>query len=363
MENAQLKGWQLFAMVYCFVVGTTCILLPGRMIAETKQYAWLFEFGALVIGLILACGWLYLSKCHEGLSIVQISVKLFGKWIGGGISLLYILFFIQIASWVTRNMSDFMHVNLMPRTPISVVNILVLVICAYAVVRGIGAISSVSWILAPILSLMFWIPYSIMLREWDWSRFHLDNPIQLWPAIISSRHLIAFPFMETISFMMLLPLTERKSRKLVLLGIGIAGFLTSLCVVFTIGILGVYRSSHLVNPIIIIFSEMRFSSAIEHMEALISVVFLLMVFLKLSILFYCAVLAICQLFNLKNRAAVAFPLIWIISAYSLYFDNVIENMEWIHKYLFDYYAIYAILLPALLMAMTWAKRWVSVKTG
>ena len=108
-------------------------------------------------------------------------------------------------------------------------------------------------------------------------------------------------------------------------------------------------------PIYIIFREMQLSNFIEHLEAILSVNLLFLVFLKLSILYYCAVLGICQLFHIQNRAVVAYPLIAVISAYSMLFSNITENVEWVQHYLFSYYLLYGAILPAILIGMTWLR--------
>ncbi|WP_219836967.1 endospore germination permease [Paenibacillus sp. R14(2021)] len=356
MKQAKLDRWQLFTLTLSFCIGTTFILLPSDTIASGKQDAWLLELWSCLYGVILACLWLYLYKFHPGLSLIEIALKLLGKWVGGFVSVLYIVFFLQISSWVTRNMSDYMSSNIMPKTPISIFNIMVLFVCAYAVVKGIESISSVSGMLTPSMMLIFWIPFTLMLKEWRWSRFDLPQ-VDLGHVFLHTTYLLGFPYMETISLLMLFPYAQRdKLRKPFLLGISSSGVLMSIALLFTVGILGVYRSEHLSNPIYIIFREMQFSNFIEHLEAIISVNVLVMVFIKLSVIFYCAVLGICQLLGLQNRAIVAYPLIWVISAYAMYFDNVIDNFEWVRKYLFDYYSLFAIIIPVLLIAVTWLKQ-------
>ncbi|MDF2961028.1 MAG: germination protein [Paenibacillus sp.] len=273
MENALLSGWQMFTLTYTIVVGTTYILLPGKLMADAKQYAWLVCVWATLYGLVLAGAWLYLSKHYPGKSLVRISTEVLGKWAGGFVALFYTFFFIQIASWVTRNLSDFMHANFMPRTPISVFNILTLLVCAYAVVKGIQSIAMVCELMNPYMVFAFWLPFSFML----------------------------------------------------------------------------------VHPIFTIFREMQFSRFLEHLEVIISINILIIVCLKLSILFYCAVMGICRLFKIEKRATVAFPLVWVISAYSLLFANVVENVDWVQKYLFNYYLLFSIIIPFILMILTWLR--------
>ncbi|ULL18588.1 spore gernimation protein KC [Paenibacillus sp. H1-7] len=349
MEHAKLSAWQLFNLSMIFVIGTSYILLPGGLIADAKQYGWLVFVWATLYGVVLAGFWLYLSSKFPGLSIVQIAVQVLGKWAGGLVSLLYILLFIQIASWVTRNMSDFMHINLMPRTPVPVFHIMILCVCAYAVVKGIESIAMTCELLSVLLFLLFWIPMAVMLKEWDWGNFMVPGVFHPLETFLNTRYVLAFPFMEVVCFMMIFPFAERRLKFSFLSGIAFGGMNLTLGIYFTIGILGVDRASHLVYPVFIIFREMEFTNFIEHLESLLSINILLIVCMKLSLLFYCAVLAICQLFEIKQRAFVAYPLIWIISAYALLFTNIIENVEWTKKYLFEYYTLYAILIPAILI--------------
>ncbi|RED59205.1 GerAB/ArcD/ProY family transporter [Cohnella lupini] len=356
MENPKLSAWQMFNLLFMYIIGTSFILLPGSLIADAKQYGWMIGVWSFVYGIALAGFWLYLSSRFPGLSIVQIAVQVLGKWAGGLVSLLYILFFIQIASWVTRNLSDFMHINLMPKTPLSVFNILILFVCAYAVIKGIESIAMVSEFLAPFVILVFWLSFGVMVQEWDWQNFRFPYTFRPIETFIHTRYALAFPYMEVVSFMMLFPFSTRRLKLSVFSGIAFSGILFSLSVFFTIGILGVERSSHLIYPIFIIFREMEFTNFAEHLESIFSVNTLLIVCIKLSILFYCAVLGICQLFQLKERAVVAFPLIWIISAYSLLFESIVDNVDWIQKYLFQYYLHYAVAFPALLIVCSWFRK-------
>jgi spore germination protein KB len=355
MENARLSGWQMFTLTFGFTVSTQFILLTGQLIADAKQYGWLVTVWSFLYGLALATVWLYLSKHYPGQSLIQISVKVLGKWVGGLVSALYILCFIQVAAWTTRILSDFIHINLMPRTPISVFNLMVLFVCAYAVVKGIESIAMVSELAVPYIFLAFWIPFLIMIREWDWQNFKIPYTLDLWNTIASTKYSLAFPFMETVSLMMIFPYVQRKLKTSFLMGIASVGVILSIYTFCTIGILGVNRGSHLIYPVYVIFREMQYSGFIEHLEAIIATNILLLVCLKLSVLFYCAVSGVCQLFHVKRRSAVTYPMIWVISAYSLLFANVIDNIAWFKKYLFSYYALYAIVFPLLLIMGTWLR--------
>lgn len=353
MEQTSLSSFQMFCIVTCFVVGTTFIMLPNATIADAKQYGWLVHVWSTVFGILVGIVWIYISGKHSGLSLVQISSKMFGKYAGGFISICYIIFFLQIAAWVTRNVSDYMHVTMMPKTPQTVFHLMTLMVCAYAAVKGIRSISLVSIFIVPYVFLSFWLPYTVMLHEFEWRNFHIPHDFHFWKTLAETKYALGFPFLETVSCMMIFPLVRSKLKTAVLGGTAFAGLQLALSVFFAIGILGVYRSSHLLYPKYTIFREMEFSSFIEHLESIISMNMLLIVFVKLSAIYYFAVTAICQLFNISNRAVVAVPLIGVISAYSLLFSNIAENSAWIQDYLFIYYVPFGIGFPILMLVFTW----------
>ncbi|REE67627.1 spore germination protein KB [Paenibacillus taihuensis] len=352
----QLGGWPLFAMTSAFVAGTTFILLPAGLISAARQYGWLVQLWSVLFGVVAGAFWLYVASRYPGMSLVEIAQQALGKHVGGFVALCYILFFVQLAAWVTRNMSDYMQINLMPRTPIGVFNIAALLVCAYAVIKGIDTIALVSVLILPILTLAYWTPFTVMLREWDWRNFSYPGTFEWGPTIAKTKYALGFPFMETVAFMMAFPLVQRRRGSAFLGGIVFMGVQLALSVFFTIGILGVYRGSHLTYPIYIIFREMQFSNLIEHLESLLSVTALLLVFVKLSVLFFFAVQAICQLFAVENRAVVAYPLVWVISAYALFFANIVENTEWVERYLFYYYIPFAFGFPLLFLISAWLRK-------
>ncbi|GMK44757.1 hypothetical protein PghCCS26_18850 [Paenibacillus glycanilyticus] len=356
METTKLSASQMFWLAFSFTMGTTFILLPSGVIAVAHQYAWLVHLWSCVFGLAVGFLWIHLANLHPGLSLVQIAMKVLGKYMGGAVSLFYIVFFLQIASWVTRNMCDYMQINLMPNTPLIVFSLMALLICAYAAVQGADSISFVTVFIAPLLIIAFWVPFTVMIKEWDWYFFQYPTSFLIWPTFIKTNYTLGFPFMENVAFMMIFPLIQNRLKSAYLGGIALAGILITVSTFFTVGILGLYRSAHLIYPIHTIFREMQFTGILEHLEAILSVSALLMVFLKLSTIFHFSVLAICQTFNIQNRAAVAYPLVWVISAYSMLFNSVMQNAEWVQKYLFMYYLPFGIGIPLLLLAVSWLSK-------
>ena len=108
MEKVRISGWQFFLLEFNFTVGTAIFLSLGGLIVAAQQDAWLIPLWTGSAAVLIACLWLMLARGNTGLSIVQLCTKVAGNKIGGLFALLYISFFIETASWVTRNLGDFM---------------------------------------------------------------------------------------------------------------------------------------------------------------------------------------------------------------------------------------------------------------
>jgi spore germination protein KB len=224
MEKIQLSGWQMFGITSSFVLGTSFFNLPVLLISAGREYGWLVQLWGTIFGVIVGAFWLYVASWHPGLSLVQISRRVLGKHAGGFVSICYIVFFVQLAAWVARNISDYMKINLMPRTPLSVFSILALLVCAYAAVKGIDSISLVSVVILPYLLIAYWAPFAVLLREWDWTNFEYPGEFQFWPTLAETKYALGFPFIETVAFMMAFPLVRKKLKTSFLGGIAFTGF-------------------------------------------------------------------------------------------------------------------------------------------
>ncbi|WP_371318140.1 GerAB/ArcD/ProY family transporter [Paenibacillus elgii] len=352
-----MGGWQFFLLVFNFTIGTAFFLRPGGMIAAAKQDAWLVPLWAGSVVVLVACLWLILAKGNPGLSIVQICVKAAGNKIGGFIALMYISFFIQTASWVTRNLGDFMKSTLMPNTPISAFHFMFLIVACYASVKGVESIARVNELLSPAVVFMLIVICLFAVAEWKWERFEPMFRLNVWETMKETKAIIGFPFLEVITLMMLAPYVKSRVKTALLLGIGLATLFLSGIIFITIGVLGVTRASHFTYPLFIIAQELRIAEFIERVETTIVIVWLVWIFVKLCITYHCAVTGICQLFRLSDRTWIAIPLLLLLSGFAITFsENVVENIEWDKRYIFQYTSLYGVVFPILLIILTWIRR-------
>lgn len=353
MEKAQISAWQFFVLTLGYLLGTSFFFRLGGLIEAAKQDAWITPLWAGAAGVLLSLIWVKLASYFPGRTLIQICTQVAGKAIGGLIALLYIGYFVHLSSLIIRNLGDFMKQTLMPHTPITVFHVMFLLLVCYAAIKGVETIARSTELLFPLVTLTFLIIFFLALSEWNWARFQGVFRMNVMSTMIETRSLLGFPFMEAFVFMMLFPFVKSKIKMTFILATVITALALSAGIFFMIGVLGVSRASHETYPLFLIVQEIYIGTFFEHLESTLALILLVVIFIKLSVTYYCAVSGLCQLFRVNNRTWIALSLILLISGLSLGFDNVLENITFNKKYYFEYMLLFSVVFPLLLLFLTW----------
>lgn len=80
--SEKITGSQLGLLMFAFIVSTILLNVPEVMAKYAKQDAWLAVFPALSTGVISILVMTTLAKRYPGLTIIQYSSRIMGKWLG-----------------------------------------------------------------------------------------------------------------------------------------------------------------------------------------------------------------------------------------------------------------------------------------
>lgn len=351
-----ISRFQFFLLTVNFILGTAMFVLIQHLIRFGGQDAWLMPLWAGTVGILFGLLWLLLFRYYPGCSLVQIPLKAWGRVPGTIISLLYFVFLCNLAGWVLRNLSDFMNGTIMPETPPTLFHIMFLIVACYTVAQGSETVGRLNQILTPFLFFPFWLVMLLATVDWDWGRlqpFFHTNP----ETILLYHPLIAFPFMESFALTMLFPLVRNGAGLPFVLGLASAALSLSGTLLMVIGLLGVERASKLTFPVYTIVQEVAIGEVFVNMHSIISVILLILIFIKLLVLVYGASETLRQLFRPKTRLPHFLGLMILLSAMALsIYEDPIQNGEWNLKYSFLYDSFFVLLIPFLLLVTTWIKR-------
>lgn len=355
----KISGSQLGLLIFSFVVSTLILSVPGVMVAFAKQDAWLSVFPASLTGFVSIWVMTTLAKRYPGLTIMQYSSQIVGKWAGKlvGFYFTYYLFFF-ISSTVNEH-AGFINTVLLPKTPALVGIVTILILCSFAVFAGIEVIGRCNEVIMPLI-ILFLIPL-LILSIWD------SDPARLKPVVgdgivpILKGAVVPSAWMSQFFFMgWLLPYLNQpeKARKLSL--IALLAIMTLILVIdlLTIMVFGPITGK-LNFSFLRVIQYTGIVGSFERLEAIAVSMWVTGIFVKVSVLLLMFCLSISQLFGIRNYREVISPVSLLTVVGSVWiFKNAAEFQNWI-TLTYPFLALFTqSLLPlALLVIDTVKSKW------
>ncbi|GAB1796830.1 GerAB/ArcD/ProY family transporter [Priestia megaterium] len=204
MEKAKVSVIQLFAMMFIFNLGTALIVAYG---INAQKDAWLAILLGMCMGMVLFFIYYSLFRQYSTLPLTGYARKIFGKYLGWIIGLLYVLIFLYMSARNARDFGDLLVSSTLTETPLLAVNFsLVLVIC-YVLYLGIEVLGRTAEVFIVVL-LFLGMAGNFFIFISGNADFHklqpfLENGWKL-PLKVAFRDVFFFPFGEMIAFTMLL---------------------------------------------------------------------------------------------------------------------------------------------------------------
>jgi len=352
MEKARISSIQMFLLLSGFLFGSTVILAPAQ---GAKNDAWLAMLlggagGVLLMGIYAAIASLNPSK-----TLVDILRERMGKVAGNIVAVLYIWYFIHLASLVLRNFGEFICTVTYPETPIVVVIGLFAVVLLYAVNSGIEVIGRISELLVPVIPLVVLIISLSLITVHDFTAFLpiLENGIA--PVLKAAFGFIAFPFGETVAFLMLFPHLNKKER--------LTKIVVSSAIISTLlGIMVFFRDTFVLGSDLIAHSTFipHLTSLLIpglNVESLVDINLLIGGGVKVSICVYAAARALSQVAGFDDYRKLSGAIFTFCVVLSIWlYENVLEMFNWATS-IWPYYSVpFQIVVPLLLLLLSSKKK-------
>ncbi|KKI92700.1 hypothetical protein WQ54_07335 [Bacillus sp. SA1-12] len=320
MGNVKINALQMFCLIVLFDLGTSIVVSYG---SEAKQDAWLaILLGGFFGGTLIFIIYSSLYRLYPTLSLILYTQKILGKWIGGLLGVVFIIYLIHGAARDIRDYGDLLTSSMFIETPIFIIHVMMILTMIYVLRLGIevlGRVAELSIVIIFALGIMGVI--SVLLSN----KVAIN---QLFPimehglrGVLSDSFppLFVVPWGEMLAFTFILPYLNNPHS---VMKVGLSAILFStITLSFTnmlnISVLGVdvYTRSNFA-----LYETIRRVSLIEFIERLDPIVLLTLIigdFFKVGIFFYAAVIGTADLFKVKNHKILIFPIGIIILLASL----------------------------------------------
>lgn len=359
MEKARISSLQLFLLILGFLFGSTVILNPAT---SARSDGWLVILIGGAGGTLLMLLYASISLLNPSKTLVDILRYRFGRFIGNIISILYIWYFIHLASLVLRNFGSFIISTTYPQTPLEVIIITFMLVILYSLNSGIEVMGRVAEIIVPAVPVIAILISLGILTVHDFTAFFpiLANGIS--PVLKASLNLLTFPYGEAVAFLMIFPyLNKRENLKKVSILSALSSVVLFLFIFFRdIIVLG----SHFIDSATFVPHLTSVLIPSINLEPLFDINLTIGGGVKVAVCLYAATNVLNQILRAGDYRKFTTPLALFCIVLSIWaYENVFEMFHWAEK-IWPYYSLpFQLFIPLILLVLSLIKRDKSAHQG
>ncbi|WP_127590319.1 GerAB/ArcD/ProY family transporter [Paenibacillus lautus] len=367
MPVVKISLRQLSILAAMYTIGSAILIVPSGMASMAKQDSWIASLVGIGFGFIILAVQLQLSKKYPETNLLQLSEKLFGKWIGKTVNFLILLtLFLGGPATVLHEIGIFITIQILPETPIQAIIFLFGAIVVLGVRLGLEVLARSAEMLFPWFLLLFLSMSILLLSEikWEHAQPVLESGITpIFPAALS---FVSIAFLPHIVLMIIYPGSVNRpaeSYKAVYIGSLIGGLVLFMIISLTILVLGPDITARNMYPSYMLAKKINIGNFLQRIEAIMAVMWFITLFFRISLYFYAITIGLSQIFNIKNYQPLVVPLGWILAAVSVFiYPNVPYKTLWDSKTWIPYSITIGFLFPLLLFGMHGFRKMRSKKT-
>lgn len=307
IEKGRISPLQLAIIMHPTVLATATLSLPSITMKTAGIDMWMTPVLSAMVGLLSVVVMYFLYIKYPDLTFIQYTETILGVYAGKALSGFFIVSFIFTDGLVLREYGEFVIGNFLPETPMALVIFCMLAVCAYVLYEGIEVLARVSQILVPSAVLIIFIMLVLMIPDLHPKEMFPilgDGPFPLlMGSLVPSSWFTQF-FM--LSF--LYPFLNKKQHVLgwSFLSVGIV-MITLLTINLTILLMFGSLTVQFNYAFLIAVRYISIADFLEHVEVLVMTIWIIGMFIKVSLVYYATVLGMAQCLGLSDYRPLIIP--------------------------------------------------------
>ncbi|SIT72288.1 GerAB/ArcD/ProY family transporter [Edaphobacillus lindanitolerans] len=328
----RISAYQFGVLVFFFTTGTSILAVPAILAEKAGQDAWLAAAAGTLAGLGIIFLYGLLARCFPRNSLFGAMEWILGRWIGKFIMALFILVMVNYASSLLYYSGAFLQTEMLPNTPMSMLNFLMLATILIGVFLGLETIARTAEVFILVYAVFLFLLFIFLLPA-----IKIEN---IQPVFESGAGTIArasFPLLEvfalnTITMLVIYSAStdsEKQAGRSFLIGSAISAAVIILLTFLCVSILGGDNTAKQQYPGYELAKKISVGNFIQRVESTISFLWLITLYFKASIYIYAAILGTARLFGQRNYRTFILPLGTIAFLLSLtLYPSIIDFKEW-----------------------------------
>jgi len=350
----KISNFQLFCMLSLLTLPVAILEQPHRLLHIAYHNAWLTFIPVIFSGALLILMYSHIIKKSSQPFPLLLDEHL-GKFLGRILGSVYIFIFFLISGFTLRVFIEYMKMNVLPLTPISVIIGVILLAGFVAIKTGLESIARSCEILA--LMIMFFAFFIIMISLTN--NFHFERILPLayldyktFGKGVCMATFILGKMMPVLCLAFFLPKKEtaRTIMNKVLFTYVPLLTLTTFAVIVTLGSI---PSLNFVFPTVNMIRLARIGNFIQNLDIVFVAIWIMGIYGAVTIPWFMACFTMQKVFNLQDYRFLAAPSSVIIGILSIIISqNNLEVLIWSLHIIPYLVSIFFILIPFIIFIIS-----------
>ena len=352
LEKGRISALQFGLLGLTMVIATADVFLPAFVAQEAQQDSWLSVIFGTASSLVISILFILLAKRFPGKTLVEYSSEILGKVLGKLIAFFFIFYMLIVGYAVLREVGDIFVTSFNPDAPLIIYSLITVLVAAYAVHNGLEVIARVNQIMIPFGLGMLVLIALVNIQVTDLTNYLpiLENG---FIPPLKGALLIQAWLLELVIMLQFVPFVKdkkniTKSFTLTIIILGLSMLLGTL----TIAVFG-KLTSQLIYPALEYVRYASIGEYIKNMDITIMGVWIIGLYIKITIIYYGIVLGISQFFGFKSYKSMIIPVGLLIITLSV---SASERMNGVFNYAhftFPFFSFFiAFFIPLLLLTVS-----------
>jgi spore germination protein KB len=357
IEKGKISSLQMAVMMNPAILATAILLVPAITAKEAKQDLWMVPFLASAMGFFGVYIAHQLNKRYPKQSIIECSQSILGFIPGKILGLIYVLFLLHITSEMYRQYAEFIIGNFLIKTPMFIIIGCMIMVSAFAVRGGIEVIGRTSQIFVPVVIFLFLMVIIFLIPDMEFKKMFPILENGLMPPVKASITPMGW-FSEFALITFLLPFLSDREKGLKLgmlsvISVSIILVIVNFASLFVFGTI----TETLTYPVMSAARYISIADFFEHLESIIMAIWVLGIFIKVSVFYYVLVLAAAQWLNLSDYRPLVLPFGLLLVTFAFWSAS---NLQELARHLSTtspfYLLTFFIMIPVILLMIAFIRR-------
>ncbi|KEP28172.1 GerAB/ArcD/ProY family transporter [Bacillus zhangzhouensis] len=356
-HKESITSYQASAIIANTTLGASMVIMPRAMAqAASTPDGWIALLLMSSVYIVFIFVNVLMMKKVPFSSYYDYTKEGLGKWIGSFANLLIIIYFLGVASYEVRAMSEMVKFFLLQNTPTTVTILSFILVGFYLVIGGIGDFARLCPFFLIVTLIILFVAYGFSLQE-----FKLDNlrPVlgEGFSPVMKSLNASAISFVgiEMMLFMPAYMKTQKHTFAYSTVGFLIPSIIYIFTYVLVVGALTVKETATLTWPTIALFQSFDIQGIfIERFESFLLIVWLVQLYTSFVGYTFFAAIGVSKLTKLPKIMVLA--LMTIVIYFAAIFPKDVDTVRNYLIYVNNLFFLLFGILPFLLFVIVVLKR-------